>query len=225
MALSATVYHFQIELSDVDRGVYQSLDLRVARHPSESTPYLLTRVIAYALLFEEGIAFTKGLSTSEEPALWVKDLQGRGVLRVAGLVGSDDAASGVGGGQFRPVDRAVAQLDGIGNAESRAGGSPGGSLCRIAASARPARVGLRQDRKLDDRAIDRRRVSRHPARGRLSGLSRSHREAKAVRSARSREEHEHSFDREFCDDAGVVGQRLVLRASRFAILRRRQDRT
>ena len=48
MALSATVYHLQIELSDVDRGVYEALDLRVARHPSESMPYLLTRVIAYA---------------------------------------------------------------------------------------------------------------------------------------------------------------------------------
>src|SRR6516225_11382260 len=76
MALSATVYRFQIELSDVDRGVYESLDLRVARHPSESMHYLLTRVIAYALLFEEGIAFGKGLSTTEEPALWIKDLQG-----------------------------------------------------------------------------------------------------------------------------------------------------
>jgi len=89
MALSATVYHFQIELSDVDRGVYESLDLRVARHPSESTPYLLTRVIAYALLFEEGIAFSKGLSTSEEPALWVKDLQGN--LRVWVEVGTPSA--------------------------------------------------------------------------------------------------------------------------------------
>jgi uncharacterized protein YaeQ len=76
MALSATVYHFQIELSDVDRGVYETLDLRVGRHPSESMPYLLTRVIAYALLFEEGIAFSKGLSTTDEPALWIKDLQG-----------------------------------------------------------------------------------------------------------------------------------------------------
>jgi uncharacterized protein YaeQ len=76
MALSATVYHFQIDLSDVDRGVYEALDLRVARHPSESMPYLLTRVIAYGLLYEEGIAFSKGLSTSDEPALWIKDLQG-----------------------------------------------------------------------------------------------------------------------------------------------------
>ena len=89
MALSATVYHFQIELSDVDRGVYESLDLRVARHPSESTPYLLTRVIAYALLFEEGIAFSKGLSTTEEPALWVKDLQGN--LRVWVELGTPSA--------------------------------------------------------------------------------------------------------------------------------------
>jgi uncharacterized protein YaeQ len=90
MALSATVYHFQIELSDVDRGVYESLDLRVARHPSESTPYLLTRVIAHALLFEEGIAFSKGgLSTTEEPALWVKDLQGN--VRVWVEVGTPSA--------------------------------------------------------------------------------------------------------------------------------------
>ena len=77
MALAATVYHIQIDLSDVDRGVYESLDLRVARHPSESMPYLLTRVIAYALLFEEGIAFSKGgLSSTDEPAVSVKDLQG-----------------------------------------------------------------------------------------------------------------------------------------------------
>jgi uncharacterized protein YaeQ len=76
VALQATVYHLRIDLSDVDRGVYEALDLRVARHPSESMAYLLTRVIAYALLYEEGIAFGKGLSTPEEPALWIKDLQG-----------------------------------------------------------------------------------------------------------------------------------------------------
>jgi uncharacterized protein YaeQ len=76
VALQATLYHLRIDLSDVDRGVYEALDLRVARHPSESMPYLLTRVLAYALLYEEGIAFGKGLSTTEEPALWIKDLQG-----------------------------------------------------------------------------------------------------------------------------------------------------
>jgi len=76
MALGATVYHLQIDLSDVDRGVYEALDLRVARHPSETMRYLLTRVIAYCLLYEEGIAFTKGLSSNDDPALWIRDLQG-----------------------------------------------------------------------------------------------------------------------------------------------------
>jgi uncharacterized protein YaeQ len=73
----ATVYRLKIDLSDVDRGVYESLDLRLAQHPSESLPYLLTRAIAYALLYEEGIAFSKGgLSSPDEPALSVRDLQG-----------------------------------------------------------------------------------------------------------------------------------------------------
>lgn len=76
MAQGATVYHLQIDLSDVDRGVYQALDLRLARHPSESMRYLLTRALAYALLHEEGIAFGKGLSSPEEPALAIRDPQG-----------------------------------------------------------------------------------------------------------------------------------------------------
>jgi uncharacterized protein YaeQ len=76
MALSATVYHLQIELSDIDRGVYESLDLRVARHPSETMRYLLARVIGYCLCYEPGIAFSKGLSATDEPAVWARDLQG-----------------------------------------------------------------------------------------------------------------------------------------------------
>lgn len=87
MALTATVYHLQIDLSDVDRDVYQKLDLRVARHPSETMRFLLTRVLAYALNFEEGIAFSKGgLSDPDEPAASVRDLQGN--LRVWLEVGS-----------------------------------------------------------------------------------------------------------------------------------------
>jgi uncharacterized protein YaeQ len=49
MALTATIYHLQVALSDVDRGVYEALDLRLARHPSESMRYLLTRTLAYCL--------------------------------------------------------------------------------------------------------------------------------------------------------------------------------
>ncbi|HEY2404631.1 MAG TPA: YaeQ family protein [Polyangiaceae bacterium] len=77
MALSATIHHFRITLSDVDRSVYESLDLRVARHPSETLRYLLTRTLAYCLSFEDGIAFSKGgLSSAEEPPLSVRDATG-----------------------------------------------------------------------------------------------------------------------------------------------------
>src|SRR3982751_3494828 len=76
MALSATVYVFVIELADSDRGVYTSLELRVARHPSETAEYLLTRVLAYCLEYAEGIAFSKGLSDPDEPAIAVRDLTG-----------------------------------------------------------------------------------------------------------------------------------------------------
>ena len=89
MALGATLYHLQIDLSDVERCVYEALDLRVARHPSESMRYLLTRVIAYCLCFEEGIAFSKGLSTTEEPALWIRDMQSH--LRVWIEIGTPSA--------------------------------------------------------------------------------------------------------------------------------------
>jgi len=77
MALTATIHHFQVTLSDVDRAVYETLDLRMARHPSESARYLLTRLLAYCLSYEEGIAFSKGgLSSTEEPPIAIWDRTG-----------------------------------------------------------------------------------------------------------------------------------------------------
>jgi uncharacterized protein YaeQ len=90
MALSATIYVFAIELADSDRSVYEALELRVARHPSETAEYLLTRVLAYCLEFTEGIAFSKGLSDPDEPAIAVRDLTG--ALRVWIDIGAPDAA-------------------------------------------------------------------------------------------------------------------------------------
>lgn len=84
------MYHLRIEVSDVDRGVYESLDLRIARHPSESMAYLLTRTLAYALLYEEGIAFSKGgLSSADEAPLTIHDLQG--ILRCWIEIGTPSA--------------------------------------------------------------------------------------------------------------------------------------
>jgi len=76
VALGATIYAFDIELADVDRAVYESLSLRVAQHPSETPDYLVTRVLAYCLEYAEGIAFSKGLSDPDEPAVSVRDLTG-----------------------------------------------------------------------------------------------------------------------------------------------------
>jgi uncharacterized protein YaeQ len=76
MALTATIYNFDIDLADADRHVYESVSLRVARHPSESDEYLVARVIAYLLEFAEGIEFSRGISTPEDPAIAVRDLTG-----------------------------------------------------------------------------------------------------------------------------------------------------
>ena len=76
MAAGTTVYAFDIDLSDVDRGVYESVNLRVAQHPSETADYLLTRVLAYCLEYAEGIEFSKGLSDPDDPAISVRDLTG-----------------------------------------------------------------------------------------------------------------------------------------------------
>lgn len=77
MALTATIYNFEIDLSDSDRNVYESLTLRVAQHPSESEEYLVARVLAYLLEYAEGIAFSRGVSEPDEPALSVRDLTGK----------------------------------------------------------------------------------------------------------------------------------------------------
>ena len=90
MALTATIYTFEIELSDVDRGVYETLPLRVARHPSETEEYLVTRVLAYCLEYAVGISFSNGLADPDEPTLAVRDLTG--VIRVWIDIGAPDAA-------------------------------------------------------------------------------------------------------------------------------------
>jgi len=90
MATGATIHTFDVQLADVDRGVYDELALRVARHPSETDAYMVTRVLAYCLEYEEGIAFSEGLSSTDEPAVVVRDLTG--ALQAWIEVGAPDAA-------------------------------------------------------------------------------------------------------------------------------------
>jgi uncharacterized protein YaeQ len=90
MALSATIYTLTVELADTDRGVYETLELRLARQPSESSEYLLMRILAYCLEYTEGIEFTQGVAAGDEPAVYVRDLTGRPTAWIE--VGLPDAA-------------------------------------------------------------------------------------------------------------------------------------
>ena len=90
MAAGAVMYTFAIQLADVDRGVYEDITLRAARHPSETDTYMMTRVLAYCLEYVEGITFSEGISsTANEPAVLVRDLTGRLITWIE--VGAPDA--------------------------------------------------------------------------------------------------------------------------------------
>jgi uncharacterized protein YaeQ len=77
LGLTATLYRFQVDLSDVDRGVYETLEFKAAMHPSESVPFFVTRVLAYCLNYQEGLEFTAGISEPDDPAIRVMGLTGQ----------------------------------------------------------------------------------------------------------------------------------------------------
>jgi uncharacterized protein YaeQ len=90
MALTALVYTFEVQLSHVDRGVYETLSFKAAQHPSETDEYLIARVLAYCLEYTEGIAFSRGLAEPDEPAISIRDLTG--ALQAWIEIGAPDAA-------------------------------------------------------------------------------------------------------------------------------------
>ena len=72
-----TLFRFHIELSDIQRSLYVSLDFRVAQHPSESMPYLLTRILAYILNYSEDLTFAAtGLHDPDAAAINIPDVNG-----------------------------------------------------------------------------------------------------------------------------------------------------
>lgn len=83
------MHTFEVQLADMDRGVFEEYALRVARHPSETDAYMLTRVVAYGLEYAEGIVFGGTVSQSDEPAVLVRDLTG--AITVWIEVGAPDA--------------------------------------------------------------------------------------------------------------------------------------
>jgi len=77
MALKPTVFKFNIALSDLNRNVYDSLNLTVAQHPSETVERMMARVLAFCMNAQERLVFCRGLSASEEPDLWARTLDDR----------------------------------------------------------------------------------------------------------------------------------------------------
>ena len=76
MALKATIYKADLQISDMDRHYYANHSLTIARHPSETDERMMTRLLAFALHAHDALIFGKGLSTDDEPDLWQKDLTG-----------------------------------------------------------------------------------------------------------------------------------------------------
>jgi len=76
MALSATILKTELQIADMDRHHYETYNLTIAQHPSENDERLIVRLLAFALNAHEELAFTKGLSTDDEPDLWQKSLSG-----------------------------------------------------------------------------------------------------------------------------------------------------
>jgi uncharacterized protein YaeQ len=74
VAIKPTIYKFNLALSDMNRHVYDTLNLTVAMHPSENQERMMARVLAYCLNTQEFLTFTKGLSSTEEPDIWARSL-------------------------------------------------------------------------------------------------------------------------------------------------------
>lgn len=76
MALKATIYKASLGIADMDRHYYADHALTLAQHPSETNERMMIRLLAFALNADDNLTFTRGLSTDDEPELWVKDLTG-----------------------------------------------------------------------------------------------------------------------------------------------------
>ncbi len=70
MALKSTINKATIHLSDMDRNHYETLQLTVAQHPSETNRRMMIRLIAYVLNANEHLQFGKGVSDEDEAAIW-----------------------------------------------------------------------------------------------------------------------------------------------------------
>ncbi|WP_250528639.1 YaeQ family protein [Caballeronia sp. ATUFL_F1_KS4A] len=77
MALKSTIYKADLQIADMDRHYYGDHSLTIARHPSETDERMMVRVAAFGMFADERLEFCRGLSDTDEPDLWQKDLTGQ----------------------------------------------------------------------------------------------------------------------------------------------------
>ncbi len=74
MAISSTINKVSINIANMDKQYYQDHELTLAQHPSETDFRFMVRLIAFMANASEGLAFTKGMDSDDEPDLWQKTL-------------------------------------------------------------------------------------------------------------------------------------------------------
>ncbi len=73
MAQGSRVFKARLEISDTDRNCFENLELSLVQHPSESAERLLARLIAYGLEYQPGLAFGRGISSTDEAPVWLRN--------------------------------------------------------------------------------------------------------------------------------------------------------
>jgi len=94
MAANSKICKLTISLSDIDRNHYDSLNLTVAQHPSETTERMMVLILVFCINAREGLEFTKGLSAVDEPDIWARSLDDQLLLWIGSAEESTPHASG-----------------------------------------------------------------------------------------------------------------------------------
>jgi len=80
MAAGSTIYKAQLSIADMDRNYYETHEITIAQHPSETDQRLMIRLVAFAFNASDRLVITKGIGGDDEPELWEKDYSGDIVL-------------------------------------------------------------------------------------------------------------------------------------------------
>ncbi len=77
MAEKPTIHKLNLTLSDMDRNLYSNYNVTIALHPSETIERMMVRILAFCYRAAENLSFARGLSSAEDPELWIKHDDGR----------------------------------------------------------------------------------------------------------------------------------------------------